>query len=215
MVDPERFSPSNLERMHGAYQSDVHAQTPALKVEIMRRMISAINPRARTRGLVGNVLHDNVLDELLMTWYSDALTRITAARHGGARHYLLPALDVGVLMEGRDGRVTNQVVNITRYAPSDPCAFCRGQIDSAAMAFELMSEDELAERARPARKRRREEITPTPTGEGGRVDWSRSVTSPPSPDPSPQDMPRAGSPGPSASPTRAFSSISPKNGWGL
>lgn len=153
LVDPERLSPSNLERMHGAYFGDVQSQRPPLKVEIMQRLISLINPRARTRCLAGNVLHDNVLDELLRC---DLVLGCVDSYHGRAalsdysRHYLLPALDVGVLMEGADGRVASQVVEISRYAPTDPCGFCRRRIDSAAMAFELMSETELAERARQA-----------------------------------------------------------------
>ena len=119
----------------------------------MRRMIAAINPAARTRCLVGNVLHRNVVDELLRC---DLVLGCVDSHHGRAafsdlaRHYLLPALDVGVLMDGREGRVTSQVVEFTRYTPDDPCAFCRGRIDSAAMGFELMSEAEIAERSRQA-----------------------------------------------------------------
>jgi hypothetical protein len=153
LVDPDRLSTSNLERVHGAFWDDVQGGEPPLKVELMRRMIAAINPAARTRCFAGNILHDNVLDELLRC---DIVLGCVDSYHGRAtvsdfsRHYLLPALDVGVLMEGGDGRLASQLMEFTRYGPDDPCAFCRGRIDSTAMSFELMSEAELAERARQA-----------------------------------------------------------------
>lgn len=153
LVDPERLSPSNLERVHGSYPEDLRSEKPPLKVEIMRRMIAAINPGAYAQCLAGNVLHGNAIDELLRC---DLVLGCVDSHHGRAalsdlsRHYLLPALDVGVLMEGQGGRVTSQVVEFTRYGPDDPCAFCRGRIDPTAMAFELMSEAELAERNRQA-----------------------------------------------------------------
>jgi hypothetical protein len=153
LVDPKRLNRSNLERVHGAFPDDARGEDLPLKVEIMRRMIASINPEARVRCLMGNVLHENVLDELLRC---DLVLGCVDTHHGRAalsdfsRHYLLPALDVGVLMEGRDGRVTSQVVELSRYEPADPCAFCRGRIDPTAMSFELMTEEELAERERQA-----------------------------------------------------------------
>ena len=153
LVDPKRLSRSNLERVHGAYPEDLRTEILPLKVEIMRRMIAAIIPAAHTRCLAGNILHENVVDELLRC---DLVLGCVDSHHGRAalsdlsRHYLVPAIDVGVLMEGRDGLVTSQVVEVTRYGPDDSCAFCRGRIDATAMAFELMSEAELEERNRQA-----------------------------------------------------------------
>jgi len=152
LVDPERLSPSNLERVHGAYPEDFEGEPP-LKVEIMRRLIRSINPSANVQCLAGNLLHENVLDELLRC---DLVLGCVDSHHGRAvlsdysRHYLLPALDVGVLMDGHEGKVTSQIIEVTRYVPSDPCAFCRGRIDAGAMAFELMSQEELDERAKQA-----------------------------------------------------------------
>ena len=153
LVDPERLARSNLERLHGSYPKDLEGEKPPLKVELIRRMIASINPAASIRCLVGNVLHENVVDELLRC---DLVLGCVDSHHGRAalsdlaRHYLLPALDVGVLMDGRSGRVSSQVVEFTRYQPDDPCASCRGRIDSTAMAFELMSEAEIAERTQQA-----------------------------------------------------------------
>ena len=140
-VDPERLSISNLEREHGAFWDDLHHVGPPAKVDLMRRMVKTINPSARTFCLMGNILHENVLDELLRC---DVLLGCVDSYHGRvalsdySRHYLLPTLDLGVLMDGAIGSVTSQVAEFTRYMPDDPCAFCLGRIDSAALSFELL-----------------------------------------------------------------------------
>ncbi len=147
LVDPERFSPSNLERLHGSYHRHV-AEKP-LKVELMRDLITEINPAARVTGFVGNVLHENVLHELLRC---DLLVGCVDTYHGRvalsdlATHHLLPSIDIGIGMSGSDGRVTEQVVDLTRYSPDLPCAFCRARVNSAELAQELMTDEERAHR---------------------------------------------------------------------
>ena len=146
LVDPQRFAPSNLERLHGSVYSDATSQDALpYKVEILRRMLSQINPAVRIMSFAGNVLHGNVLDELLRC---DVLIGTTDTFHGRAAlsdlasHYLLPSIDVGVLMDGANGTVTTQLVELNRYHPDLPCAFCSGLIDSGALAEELMTNTE-------------------------------------------------------------------------
>ncbi len=147
LVDPERFSTSNLERLHGSYHRHI-AETP-LKVDLMRDMIAAINPAARVTTFVGNVLHENVLHELLRC---DLLLGCVDTYHGRvalsdlAHHHLVPSIDIGIGMSGSGGRVTEQIVDLTRYSPDLPCAFCRKRINSAELAQELMTEEERAHR---------------------------------------------------------------------
>ena len=153
LVDPQRFSPSNLERLHGSYQR--HLELPAMpnKVELVRDLIAEVNPAACVTGLVGNILHENVLDELLRC---DVVIGGTDSMHGrvalsdNSQHYLLPAFDIGIGMDGRDGKVTEQVVDFTQYMPGLPCAFCGQRIDSAELAYELMTNEEKAVRQKLA-----------------------------------------------------------------
>ena len=147
LVDPEMFSPSNLERLHGSYFRHVGEQP--LKVDLMRDLILDINPSARVTTFVGNVLQENVVHELLRC---DILLGCVDTYHGRvalsdlAAHYLLPSIDVGIGMSGGEGRVREQVVDVTRFSPDLPCAFCRERVDAAELARELMTDEERAHR---------------------------------------------------------------------
>jgi tRNA A37 threonylcarbamoyladenosine dehydratase len=155
LADPERLSPSNLERMHGAFQRHLSLAELPFKVDLMREMIAEINPAARVTTFVGNVLHENVFHELLRC---DVVLCCVDSYHGRvalsdlASHYLVPSLDVGLGMDGKNGRVTEQVVDLTQYGPDLPCAFCRDRVDSAELAKELMTEEERIHRQRIAKQ---------------------------------------------------------------
>jgi hypothetical protein len=149
LVDPERVSRSNLERLHGSVYDDMNSSPPPFKVEVMERMIRAINPAAEITPIRTNVLSNEALGELLRC---DLLLGCVDTQHARvwlsdiAKHYLLPAIDVGVLMEGANGKVLTQVAELTQYGPHFPCAFCGERIESDTLASELMDDDERGAR---------------------------------------------------------------------
>jgi hypothetical protein len=151
LVDPESLAASNLERMHGSSWRDL--ETKPLKVEILRRLILDIEPAADVTMIRGNVLDDIVLDELLRC---DVVLGCTDSQHSRAalgdyaNHYLLPCLDAAVLMRAKDGKLTEQVGELARYSPDEPCPWCLGRINQKALAYELMTEEEREQRARAA-----------------------------------------------------------------
>ncbi len=55
-------------------------------------------------------------------------------------------------MEGRDGRISTQLLDLTVLSPGLPCAFCAGRIDGAELSRELMSEEEVRSREVAARE---------------------------------------------------------------
>ena len=155
VVDPEREARSNLERMHGSKASDfTSGQLPPYKVEVMRRMVHEIDPAIEIVPIVGNLLDDLVLDHVLTC---DVVVNCTDSHHSRAflshlaNHYLLPCLDLGVAMDGANGRVTLQNIEVTRFWPGDPCAFCRGKIIPNALSWELMTDAERAAREEAAK----------------------------------------------------------------
>jgi molybdopterin/thiamine biosynthesis adenylyltransferase len=154
LVDPERLDKSNLERVHGSYAEHFLKEPYPFKVDSLRDLILKINPHAEVTAIVGNILQQEVRDHLVS---ADLLLCCTDTNHSRAAtaelayRYLLPALDVGVRLEGEKGAVNHEVGQITVYAPGLPCAYCLGLIDSWAASVELMSETEKARRKHEAR----------------------------------------------------------------
>lgn len=158
LVDPDRLSASNLERLHGSTWSHLQQPVKPFKVEILRELALSINPEVRVTAFVGNVLHENVVDELVRC---DAVLGCTDTVHGRvalgdlANLYLVPSLDVGVRMNGSAGRVTEQLIEFNLLAPGLPCPFCGGRVNPDQLAYELMSEHEREARRQAAEAARR------------------------------------------------------------
>lgn len=144
LVDEQRFSGSNLERVHGSSIADVTEPGP-FKVEIMARMIRSINPCAKVTALVGNGLDDHVIDELLRC---DLVMGGTDTLHGRsllgdlASLYLVPSIDTGVLPRGKNSCVTSQLIEIARYGIGEPCPYCQDRIPALALHAEMMPPEE-------------------------------------------------------------------------
>jgi hypothetical protein len=164
LVDEQRFANSNLERMHGSEAADVAAEPAAHKVALIARMIRSINPTAQIVQLAGNGMDDAVLDELLRC---DVILGGTDTLHGRAllgdlaSLYLVPSIDIGVLPRGQNGRVTSQLIEISRYGIGEPCPFCQDRIPALGLHAELMPPEERArcEAAAAAAIRRGEDGT--------------------------------------------------------
>jgi hypothetical protein len=144
-VDPQALSLSNLERVHGTTLAQCAAEQPPLKVRTSAELIRSINPGAQIFPLVGNALDDLVLDYFLLC---DFVLGCTDTLHGRAflgdlaALYLVPSIDVGVLPRGKDGRMTSQLIDLTRYAPGEACPFCLGRIDARQLHAELLPPEE-------------------------------------------------------------------------
>lgn len=145
LVDPQNFAPSNLERLHGSHFRDALADPPPAKVEIVARLIKDINPHGEVVRIIGNILDEAVLDALLEC---DLVLGCTDTQHSRialgdfASHYLLPSIDVGVTMRGKEGKLAVQLVEICHNGPGIACPHCRGRIDQRALSYELMSDEE-------------------------------------------------------------------------
>ncbi len=156
LADPQRLAKSNLERLHGSYEAhftDGDLEAP-LKVGVVRDLIKAINPKAGVTCIVGNILQplprDHVVGTDLVICCTDTSHSRTAISELAYR-YLVPAIDVGVVFESKNGLMTGEVGRVTIYSPGGPCAYCLGLVDSWRATVELMSEAEKESRRREAR----------------------------------------------------------------
>lgn len=147
LIDFDHFEPSNLERLHGSEWK--HLQSKPLKVELMRAMARAINPSCHVTAIVGNILDEKVIDELLRC---DLIFGCMDTFHGRvvlgdlASHYLLPSIDMGVSVDGEGGKVKAQILEMVFNAPQLPCPHCDQRINTQQLAVELMSEEEKNQR---------------------------------------------------------------------
>lgn len=145
LVDPQHFSPSNLERLHGSRFADALGSPPPAKVSIVARLIHEINPDAKVTCIVGNLLDEIVLDALLEC---DLLLGCTDTQHARAvlgdfaSHYLLPSIDVGVAMRAKQAKLAVQLIEVCLNRAGLPCPHCLGRIDQRALSYELMTVEE-------------------------------------------------------------------------
>lgn len=147
LVDPDYVSPSNLERLHGGIPEDAEQRLP--KVEVARRHVLSINPACVVEAYYGALPHSDIVDAVVQ---ADAALGCTDQQHSRLSlsdlsvRYLLPSIDCGVMLEGGDGQVTGQIVQLVRFLSSDPCALCRNMISPHRLANELMDDEEKQRR---------------------------------------------------------------------
>lgn len=147
LIDPDHLDESNLERVHGSRPDQAKNRTP--KVLVAREHVRSIDPTCDVQCFVGALPQSAVLDAVVT---ADVALGCTDNQHSRlalsdlALRFLVPAIDCGVMLEGRDGAVSGQIMQFVRFLPSDPCALCREMIVPARLAQELMSEDERTQR---------------------------------------------------------------------
>lgn len=161
LIDPDQVDRSNLERIHGSSPADIGKD----KVLVAAEHIESIDPTIRVDAYVGRLPQPEIVDAVAI---SDFAIGCTDQQHSRlalsdlAFRYLMPSIDCGVVLEGRDGNVTGQVAQFVRFLSADPCALCREMIIPARVAQELMSEDEKQRRRQAADEARQRGEDPNP-----------------------------------------------------
>lgn len=151
VIDPDHLAKSNLERVHGSVPDDASAES--LKVAIALRHVAQIAPSCEVIALRGALPQAEIIDALMC---ADLVLGCTDQHHSRlalsdlSTRFLVPVIDTGALAEGRDGRVTGLIMQIVRYCPDDPCAYCRRAIDAGRLSRELMTPEERERRRKAA-----------------------------------------------------------------
>lgn len=149
LVDPDVLSQSNVTRVYGSTPADVGRA----KVEILRDHLVAIAPDLVCETLQSMVTLEPTArrlaeQDLVFGCTDDNAGRLVLSRM--ATHLLTPAIDVGVLLSsGANDELTGIDGRVTTLTPGAGCLVCRGRIDLARAAAELMTPEE--------RKRRQDE----------------------------------------------------------
>lgn len=138
LIDDDTLSISNVTRVYGSTPDDVGSP----KVEVLRKHLISVAPDLRCEAVVSRITTERTARQLvgpdvIFGCTDDNAGRLVLSR--AANFLLAPVIDTGVVLtsggsgtiRGIDGRVT--VVN-----PGRGCLVCRGRIDLARAASEMM-----------------------------------------------------------------------------
>ena len=161
IVDPDVVEESNLERLHGGESGD--GASKQQKVAVARRHVHSIDPSVAVITCVGSLPHPMVVDEILA---ADIVVGCTDQQHSRlalsevAFRYLIPCIDCGVSLEGKDGNISGQTMQQVWFGPGRACALCREMVTADRIARELMSEKERRSRQEAARRANEQGLDP-------------------------------------------------------
>lgn len=142
LVDPDILSLSNVTRVYGSTPADVGRA----KVEILADHVSAIAPDADCARIQATLMMQAAARamtncDILFGCTDDNAGRLVLSRL--ASYALTPVIDCGVLLSSGEGGTLQGIdARVTYLGPGQACLVCRGRIDVARAAAELMTPEE-------------------------------------------------------------------------
>jgi molybdopterin/thiamine biosynthesis adenylyltransferase len=146
LFDPDRLSVSNVTRVYGSSPADVGR----FKAEALANHVARIAPDSRVHISNSMITSESTARQLcdcdvVFGCTDDNAGRLVLSRL--ATYLLTPVFDCGVLISsGLDGRLTGIDGRVTTLVPGQACLVCRGRIDTARAAVELMTPGERQRR---------------------------------------------------------------------
>jgi len=138
VIDPDVLEMSNLNRVVGAYYEDAQQRRP--KVEVVRRHLSRINPKATVRAYQKDV-HDREMEGVLAL--SDWMIVATDNHSSRLRaqelsvQYFVPLLSLGVNISVKDGKLEDMSGEVITARVGDClCLQCLNRINPIKVASE-------------------------------------------------------------------------------
>jgi len=147
LIDFDRISYSNAERVHGVTDADLQMEPKPYKVEVLSRLIKSINPSIKVTICTESVLSP-VAENLIAS--ADIIMGCTDTEHARVAvcdysiRLLIPAIHVNVALEGRasDNKVTGEIMHFSQFGPGLACLHCQSRVNGQRLAQELMSDEE-------------------------------------------------------------------------
>jgi molybdopterin/thiamine biosynthesis adenylyltransferase len=137
LVDPDVLSASNITRVFGSTPDDVGRP----KVEVAAAHVLRLAPSASIRTIRGKVTELAIAKELRDSDVIFGCTDDNAGRQVLSRlsaYYLLPVIDMGVLLDSVGGHLNGIFGRVTTLLPGAACLICRGRVDLARATAELL-----------------------------------------------------------------------------
>ncbi len=142
LIDPDDISESNLTRVYGSTVADVGRT----KVDVLAEHLIRIAPGAHCAPIRSMVNLERVARHLTSCDIVFGCTDDNAGRLVLSRlttYFLTPVIDCGVLLTSDDdGQLMGIDGRVTTLVPGQACLLCRGRIDVARAAAELLTPEE-------------------------------------------------------------------------
>lgn len=141
LVDPDRFEATNVTRVHGGTLNDVGK----LKVDVLADHLRSLGLDCHVIAVRGDVRDEKVMRSLI---HSDVVFGCTDDHAGRSRLSRLPnrmlnlLIDIGVVIDAREGVVLNVIGRLTTVQPGGACLFCTRDVDPAQVAAQEMSTEQ-------------------------------------------------------------------------
>jgi hypothetical protein len=139
LIDRDVIDPTSLNRVVGASARDVGQH----KVEVARRMIAQINPTAKVQTVRGDI-RDNITVRRLL----DCGLFLCCTDSQGSRavltqfayQYFVPGIDMGVVIDVTEEKVSHIAGRVQLMAPGLPCLVCSRVLDSEEVRRDLLTD---------------------------------------------------------------------------
>ena len=137
LFDPDELSDSNVTRVYGSTPSDVGRP----KVDVLADHLRRIAPTALVQPVEDKITEEPPARRLsacdvIFGCTDDNAGRLVLSRL--ASYYLVPVIDIGVLLSSTDGSLEGIDGRITVLFPGEACLVCRGRVDLARAQAEQL-----------------------------------------------------------------------------
>lgn len=145
LVDHDTLSESNVTRVYGSSPAEIGEP----KVDVLATHLRRIAPETLVETIRGTITDEATARALpscdvVFGCTDDNAGRLVLSRL--AAYYLVPLIDLGVLLSSDDGRLCGIDGRITIVTAGSACLVCRNRIDLTRAAAELLPSDERASR---------------------------------------------------------------------
>jgi molybdopterin/thiamine biosynthesis adenylyltransferase len=141
LIDPDAVERSNLNRLIGAGSASIGKP----KVEVAAELLQFIQPSVLAEQIKDTALRVTVARKLIDTDFFFCCTDTHGSRAILAQlayQYLIPAIDMGVIIATRKGRVSHITGRAQMLSPGLGCLTCGQVLDADAVRWDFMSEED-------------------------------------------------------------------------
>ena len=150
LVDPDSYERSNLTRVYGSFDSTGRSpwwrrQRCLRKVDVVASHLRKIAPAARIRTVAKSVVEPQAAAilrdrDVILLCTDDHWGR--AIVNQLAYQYLIPTINVGTSLRGKNGNLQHAVGVLDVLRPDQPCLWCKQALSAAQIAVESMPQED-------------------------------------------------------------------------